>query len=35
MTSHPAVASASNKQLSALTTTRIEPMRGGIDLPEM
>lgn len=32
MTSHPAVASAANKRLSALPTTRIEPMRGGIEL---
>jgi lipopolysaccharide transport system permease protein len=32
MTSHPALASAANKRLSALPTIRIEPMRGGIDL---
>jgi lipopolysaccharide transport system permease protein len=32
MTSHPAVASAANKRVSALPTTRIEPMRGAIEL---
>jgi lipopolysaccharide transport system permease protein len=32
MTSHTAVASATNKRTSALPTTRIEPTRGGLDL---
>src|SRR5277367_5011155 len=32
MTSHPVVASAANKRFAARPTTRIEPMRGGVDL---